>query len=118
VELALGIDDRIRVERELVRRTATKAALTATRRRDVEYRTTVANHTPRPARVTVLDQLPVSRDEGITVREAVVAPEPAERTDLGVLTWRLELAPGTSGTVVLGLRVELGRGIDLTGWRE
>ena len=57
VELALGVDDRIRVERELTRRTATKATLSATRRRDVEYRITVANHTPGPARVTVLDQV-------------------------------------------------------------
>jgi uncharacterized protein (TIGR02231 family) len=118
VELALGLDDRIRIERELVRRAATRAALTATRRRDVEYRTTVTNHTPRPARVTVLDQLPVSRDEGIVVRETAVDPAPAERTDLGVLTWKAELAPGEKRAFVLGLRVELARGVEMTGWRE
>jgi uncharacterized protein (TIGR02231 family) len=118
VELALGIDDRVRVERELVRRSATKAALSATRRRDVEYRTKVANHTGRPARVTVLDQLPVSRDEGITVRELHVEPAPAERTDLGVVTWRLELRPGETREVLLGLRVELAKGVEMTGWRE
>src|SRR5439155_11504688 len=44
VELALGVDDRVRVERELVRRAATKAALTATRRREFEYRTKIENH--------------------------------------------------------------------------
>jgi uncharacterized protein (TIGR02231 family) len=118
IELALGLDDRVRVERELVRRAATKAALTATRRRDVEYRTKVANHTPRKARITVLDQIPVSRDEGIIVRETVAEPAPAERTDLGVLTWRLDLAPGETREVVLGLRVELARGVDVIGWRE
>lgn len=118
VELALGVDDRVRVERELVRRTATKATLTSTRRRDVEYRTTVANHTPRPARVTVLDQLPVSRDDQITVKELRADPAPAERTDLGVYTWRLELAPGESREVYLGFRVEVGKGVELAGWRE
>ncbi|MEJ3747386.1 mucoidy inhibitor MuiA family protein [Actinomycetes bacterium KLBMP 9797] len=118
VELALGLDDRIRVERKLVRRTATKAALGATRRREVEYRTTVANHTPRPARVTVLDQIPVSRDEGITVRAFRVDPSPLERTDLGVLTWKLELEPGDTKEVAMGLRVELARGVEMSGWRE
>jgi uncharacterized protein (TIGR02231 family) len=118
VELALGVDDRVRVERELVGRSATKAALSATRRRDVEYRTKVSNHTGRPARVTVLDQLPVSRDEGITVRELHVEPAPAERTDLGVLTWRLDLRPGETREIRLGLRVELARGVEVAGWRE
>lgn len=118
VELALGVDDRIRVERELVRRTATKATLGSTRRREVEYTTTVGNHTPRPAKVTVLDQLPVSRDHEITVKPVTVDPEPVERTDLGVLTWKLDLAPGAEGKVRLGLRVEVGKGVELSGWRE
>jgi uncharacterized protein (TIGR02231 family) len=118
VELALGVDDRIRVERELVRRTAGRAALSAARRRDVEHRITVANHSPRPARVTVLDQIPVARDEGITVRETVAEPPPAERTELGLLTWRLELPPGGRAAVTLGVRVELARGVELAGWRE
>jgi uncharacterized protein (TIGR02231 family) len=118
VELALGLDDRIRVERKLTRRTATKAALGSTRRREVEYRTTVANHTPRPAKVTVLDQIPVSRDEGITVRAFKVDPNPGDRTDLGVLSWKLELAPGETKEVSMGLRVELARGVEMSGWRE
>lgn len=118
VELALGLDDRIRVERKLTRRSATKAALGSTRRREVEYRTTVANHTPRPAKVTVLDQIPVSRDEGITVRAFKVDPNPVDRTDLGVLSWKLELAPGETKEVNMGLRVELARGVEMSGWRE
>jgi uncharacterized protein (TIGR02231 family) len=118
VELALGLDDRIRVERKLTRRTATKAALSSTRRREVEYRTTVANHTPRPAKVTVLDQIPVSRDEGITVRAFKVDPNPADHTDLGVLSWKLELAPGETKEVNMSLRVELARGVEMSGWRE
>lgn len=118
VELALGIDDRVRIERTLVRRTATKVTLGSTRRREAEYRITVANHTPRPIDVTVLDQLPVARDEQITVKELRAEPVPAERTDLGVLTWKLKLAPNESREVLLGFRVELGKGVELAGWRE
>ncbi|PTA48241.1 mucoidy inhibitor MuiA family protein [Micromonospora sp. RP3T] len=117
-ELALGVDDRLRVERKLHRRTETKATLGSTRRREVEYLITVANHTPRPATVEVRDQLPVSRDETVVVRETAVAPQPAERTELGELTWRLSLAPGDRGEITLGFRVELAKGVEVTGWRE
>ncbi|GAB2941948.1 DUF4139 domain-containing protein [Micromonospora polyrhachis] len=118
VELALGLDDRVRVERVLARRSDTKATLGSTRRREVEYRITVANHTPRAAAVTVLDQLPVSRDEGVVVRELRLEPSPTERADLGRLSWRLQLAPGESREIHVGLRVELAKGVELVGWRE
>jgi len=118
VELALGLDDRVRIERELVRRTASRAALGSTRRREVEHRITVANHTPGEARVTVVDQLPVSRDEGIVVRDARLEPAPEQRSELGELTWRLVLPPGGSEEIIVGVRVELAKGVEMTGWRE
>ena len=118
VELALGLDDRIRIERKLVRRNASKATLGSTRRREVEYETRVENHTPRKARVTVLDQLPVSRDHEITVKPITAEPEPAETTDLGVVTWKLDLAAGQELDIKLAFRVETGKSVELTGWRE
>ena len=118
LELSLGVDDRVRVERELVRRTAGKAVLGGVRRRDAEYRTTVTNHTPRDIRLTVLDQVPVSRDEGIVVRDVRCEPAPDERTDLGQLRWRLSLPPGGSAELTVAFRVELARGVELVGWRD
>ncbi|UWZ59972.1 DUF4139 domain-containing protein [Dactylosporangium aurantiacum] len=118
LELALGLDDRVRVERELTRRTATRATLGSSRRREVEYRTTVGNYTGRPVRITVLDQLPVSRHDTITVKEALLEPPPAERTDLGVLTWRLVIAEGQTQTIRLGYRVDTAKGVQMSGWRE
>ncbi|MFC6159915.1 DUF4139 domain-containing protein [Kribbella jiaozuonensis] len=118
VELALGLDDRIRVERKLVRREASKATLGSTRRRQVEYETKVENHTPRNARITVLDQLPVARDHEITVKPLSAEPEPAETTDLGVITWKLDLPAGKETTIKLAFRVDSAKSVDLTGWRE
>ncbi|MFG1840479.1 mucoidy inhibitor MuiA family protein [Micromonospora sp. NPDC049175] len=118
IELGLGVDDRLRVERKLHRRSETRAALGSTRRREMDYRITVANHTPRTATIEVRDQVPVSRDEAVVVRETNLAPPPAERTELGELAWRLSLAPGDSGEIAIGFRVELAKGVELTGWRE
>ncbi|MFD9891157.1 DUF4139 domain-containing protein [Amycolatopsis sp. NPDC059027] len=118
LELALGVDDRIRIERELVRRTASKATLSGQRRREAEYRTTITNHGPAEAALTVLDQAPVSRDDAITVRDVRAKPEPAETTQLGEFTWRLKIAPGATTTLTLGYRVDVAKGVDLSGWRE
>ncbi|SEC26462.1 conserved hypothetical protein [Amycolatopsis tolypomycina] len=118
LELALGVDDRIRVERELVRRTASKATLSGQKRREAEYRISVGNHGPREAVVTVLDQAPVSRDDTITVKDVRTSPEPVETSALGEFTWQLTLAPNETKTVTLSYRVDVAKGVELSGWRE
>ncbi|MGW4060454.1 mucoidy inhibitor MuiA family protein [Amycolatopsis sp. NPDC004747] len=118
LELALGVDDRIRIERELVNRTASKAMLSGQKRREAEYRISVGNHSPRPAVVTVLDQAPVSRDDTITVRDVKTSPEPVETSALGEFTWKLTLAPGETKDVTLSYRVDVAKGVELSGWRE
>jgi uncharacterized protein (TIGR02231 family) len=117
-ELALGVDDRVRVERELVKRSASKATLGSTRRTETEYEIRVANHADRPITVTVLDQVPVSREAAITVKETVSDPAPAERSDLGVLTWKLSLAAQGSAKIRFGVRVEAAKGVEISGWRD
>jgi uncharacterized protein (TIGR02231 family) len=118
VELALGIDDRVRVERELVRRSVSKAAIGGTERREVSYKITVGNYGPALATITVQDQAPVSRDPAITIREITCRPRETERTELGVLTWKIELQPGAKTEIVVGFRVDVGKGVQLVGWRE
>ena len=102
----------------MVRRGATKATLGSTRRRQVDYETKIENHTPHAARVTVLDQFPVARDHEITVKQLTADPEPAETTDLGVVTWKLDLGPGAETVVKFAFRVDTGKSVDLAGWRE
>lgn len=118
VELALGVDDRVRVERELVRRSAGKAVLGGTQRHEAAYRITVGNYGPREANLTVIDQVPVSRDESIVVRDVVCEPRPAEQTDLGELTWRLALEPGQAAQITMAFRVDVAKGVRLDGWRD
>ncbi|NNH73339.1 DUF4139 domain-containing protein [Nocardia uniformis] len=117
LELALGVDDRIRVERKLVRRTASKAALSGSRRREAEYRTTITNHSPADITIAVLDQAPVSRDEAIAVKDIRTSPDPAETTELGEYTWKLRVEPGKSSAVTLSYRVDVAKGVEIAGWR-
>jgi uncharacterized protein (TIGR02231 family) len=114
-ELQLGVDDQVRIERKLVRRTTSKAVLGGTRTIDIAYETTVQNHRQRPARVSASDHIPVSTDAEIRVRLRDTSPNPSEQTDLGQLTWKLELQPGQSARISHRFTVEHPANITVTG---
>ena len=98
-EVQLGVDDQIKVERKLRRRTTSKAVLGSTRTIDIAYEITVENHRDRKATVSVHDHIPVSTDGDIKVRPREATPAPASTDDLGELTWTLILPPGESSAV-------------------
>jgi uncharacterized protein (TIGR02231 family) len=114
-ELQLGVDDQIRVERELRRRSTSKAVLGGSRTIDIAYEITVENHRAAKARISVKDHIPVSADGDIKVRLRETSPDPAERTDLGELTWKLELDPGKTGSIKYRFTVEHPAGVALSG---
>jgi len=105
-ELQLGVDEQIRIERELHRRATSKAVIGATRTVDVAYETTVRNHRPVTAKISVHDHIPVSTDGDIKVRLREASPRPAEQTDLGELTWELTLEAGRSAMITHRFTVE------------
>jgi len=105
-ELQLGVDDQIRVERELRRRSTSKAVIGGSRTIDIAYEITVENHRPSPARVSVHDHIPLSRDGDIKVRLRETSPNPAEQNDLGELTWELSLDGGQAATIRYRFTVE------------
>lgn len=117
VALALGLDDRVRVERELVARSADKTFLGAAARHEARWRTRVANHTGKPATITVVDQVPVSRSPGITVKDVRLVPD-AVVDDVGEVTWSLQLPDGGKAELMLGVRIEVAKGVEMVGWRE
>jgi len=105
-EVQLGVDDQIKVERKLRRRSTGKALLGGTRTIDIGYEITVENHRDREVAVSVHDHIPVSTDGDIKVRAREAAPPPAETDDLGELTWKLALAPRESAAIKHRFTVE------------
>ena len=97
-ELHLGMDDRVRVERVLRRRSTAKAIIGATRGVEVAYEITAENHRGQSVRLTVKDQMPTSRDGDIKVKLREASPKPLEQDELGELTWMLDLEPGDKST--------------------
>jgi uncharacterized protein (TIGR02231 family) len=114
-ELQLGVDDQIRVERQLRRRSTSKAVIGGTRTIDVAYEITVENHRADRARVSVHDHIPVSTDGDIKVRLRETSPDPAEHDDLGELTWELSLEGGRTATIRYRFTVEHPAQVTVTG---
>ena len=114
-EVQLGTDDRIKVKRELTERATSKALLGNTRRTVYSYTITLTNNLDRPARVTVFDQVPVSRHEEVKIKLQEAAPAPTEQTDLNILKWVLTVAPQAKQTIAYTFSLEQPRNLTLTG---
>jgi uncharacterized protein (TIGR02231 family) len=114
-ELQLGVDDQIRVERTLRRRSTGKAVIGGTRTIDIGYEITVENHRAGKTRVSVHDRIPVSTDADIKVRLRETNPAPAKQTDLGELTWELALDGGQETAARYRFTVEHPAQVMVTG---
>jgi uncharacterized protein (TIGR02231 family) len=114
-EVQLGVDDQIRVERKLRRRSTSKALVGATRTVDIAYEITVDNHRDGKAKVSVHDHIPLSRDGDIKVRSRDASPAPAGIDDLGEITWDLTLDGGKSAVIKHRFTVEHPANVTVTG---
>jgi len=90
-KLAFGTDDRVRVSYRLEAGERSREGLiNKDRRMERHYLIKVANHHARPMEITVLDQLPVARDERIEVELLRATTKPSEQDfddRKGVLAW-------------------------------
>lgn len=115
VELVLGVEERIKVKRELVRREVDKRLLRDQRQVVYGYEITLENLTQTAVKVTVEDQYPVSRHDQIKVRLDRATPEPSEQTELHILKWELNLGAGEKSTIRFEYQVEHARALRVAG---
>jgi uncharacterized protein (TIGR02231 family) len=115
IELYLGVDDRVKVERELARREVDKKLVGDRRRLRYGYEITLKNLLDVEAKVTVHDQIPVSRHENVKVKLESAEPKPAEQTEMGLLDWEFDLPPGGEQAVHFSFAVEHPRGMSVMG---
>jgi uncharacterized protein (TIGR02231 family) len=95
-KIFLGIDDGIKVKRELIERSVDKGSMLqgGIRRTTYAYRITVHNYARATRNVVIRDHLPVSQHERIKVKVQNVLPLSHERTKLEILVWKFVLPPG------------------------
>lgn len=99
VRLGFGADDKVKVERAVLKRNEGSAGLLLTTSKTDEraFKTTVRNGHEFPIHVAIEDQLPVSENEEIVV-EMLPATTPPSVKDIhdkrGVLEWSFDAKPG------------------------
>ncbi len=110
VRLGFGADDKVKIERSVVRRNEGSAGLIVTTSKTDEraFKTSVRNGHDFPIRIAIEDQLPVSENEDIVV-EMLPSTTPPTATNLrdrrGVLEWAFEAKPGEARDIAFAWRV-------------
>ncbi|MCW6052437.1 mucoidy inhibitor MuiA family protein [Lyngbya sp. CCAP 1446/10] len=91
-KLNLGIDEGLKIERELVERQVDKKLIGNQRRTSYAYRLIVTNLQQLPVNLTLKEQLPVSRNEQVKVRLTQTNPK-IVAGEMGMLEWIMSLPP-------------------------
>lgn len=115
IELSLGVEDRIKVERELKRRETDKRLIGGRRHLVYGYEIKVENLLSGKAELTLYDQIPVARHEEIKVKLEACEPKPSEQTELNILKWEMSLEPKEKHTLRFDFSVDSPQGMEVVG---
>lgn len=116
-ELALGIEDRLKVERKRILHEVDKRLLGDRRFLRMGYEITLENLLEKPVQVELRDHIPYAKHEQIKVKLESVTPA-AEPQELGRLRWLLKLAPRAKTTVRFEFSVEHPAALKITGLED
>ena len=110
VRLGFGADDKVKIERSVIKRNEGSAGLIVTTSKTDErsFKTVVRNGHDFPIRIAVEDQLPVSENEDIQVEMLPSTTLPTAtnvRDRRGVLEWAFEAKPGEVKDIAFAWRV-------------
>ncbi|MEH2009043.1 mucoidy inhibitor MuiA family protein [Nostoc sp.] len=89
-KLNLGIDEGLKIERDLVERQVDKRLISNQRRITYSYRLIITNLLDKEVNLKVTEQLPVSRNEQIKMRLSRSNPQ-IQLGEMGILEWQLTL---------------------------
>ena len=108
-EMYLGIDEGIKLKRELVEKFADKTGMLSKKSRvEYSYKITVETYRDYVQKITVIDQVPVSQDDRLEVKVKNVSPEPAYKGDdekKGILRWVINLEPAGKETLTFNYQI-------------
>jgi uncharacterized protein (TIGR02231 family) len=107
--MGFGADDRVKVKRaEVVRKSGEVGIIATANVEERSFSTTVHNLHDRDIAVRLIDRMPFSTHEDVTVEELAAMTAPDERDvdkKRGVVAWTFTLAPGAEEVVNFGYRV-------------
>jgi hypothetical protein len=109
LDLSLGRDNDIRVERKELEDRTSRKAIGSERKQTMTYDITVKNNSSARVHLTLRDQVPVSMDDQIKVEIIELSKGRLNEPD-GFVEWPMDLDPGASTTVKLSYSIRHPRG--------
>ncbi len=116
-KIFLGLDDGIKVKRELIERNVDKGSVlqSGIRRITYAYRITVHNYAQSIRDIVIRDRLPVSQHEKVKVKIQHIQPQPRDHTKLELVVWQFALAPNAEQKIEYQFVVEHPQDMKVTG---
>jgi uncharacterized protein (TIGR02231 family) len=115
-DLALGADEGISVKHKRVQRFTEDTGLTNSGKRiTFEYLLTIQNNKKTAARVIVADQIPVSRNEKVVVKQLAPDAKEIKPTPEGALKWTLELKPAEKREITIKFSIDYPNDVQVAG---
>ena len=119
LELSLGVDDDLKVERKVEQNTATTGLLSKKDRTVYRVDVSVRSYKDRVLRLRVRDQVPITwQPDDIAIETLQVEPRPDDPAERGMMVWTMDVGAGAEARVQLEYAVERPRDFELSSQRE
>ena len=98
LEIALGIDENILLERRLNKELSAEQTFASKEKKELHWEIEVRSNKSHAIELELVDQLPLSDNRNVSI-EAIELGEAIREEDSGKLTWELRLEPNSSSQV-------------------
>ena len=112
LSFSLGRDKRIMIQRTKENEYTSRKFMGSNQTQSIAWKLSVRNTRPEPVILTLYDQLPVSRNNNITVTAEEISGGSLDEAK-GVITWQITLQPGEQRDLALRYKVKYPKGRNL-----
>ena len=111
-----GEDRQIRIKHERIKREKSPPGFLGKNERiKLVYKITVQNLRNTKVDIEIQDQLPISQNTKIEIKDLAITPEPSKKNEKGFLTWTLTLEPQAKKEILIGFTIEYPKGTTIRG---
>lgn len=116
VKLFFGEDRQLKVRRELMKREKSGPGfLGKTEKVHLVYKITLESLRNREVEIELQDQIPVSQNAKIEVKDIKITPAPTSRDEKGIVTWKAKLGPKEKQEFTIDFTVEYPKDARIVG---
>jgi uncharacterized protein (TIGR02231 family) len=115
-KMYFGEDGQIKIKYEQVKKEKINPGfLGKTEKLHLVYKITVQNLRKNAAEIELMDQLPISQNDKIEIKDINIQPAQSKKDDKGILTWKLTLAPQEKKEITIDFTIEYPKDATIIG---